>query len=115
MPYLVLLRDSRLRALFALSIAILLFVAAALYAGIGAVRDTLITHFDAYRGILATGTRTDLYLIPAVGLATLAVNAGLAAALYFRERFASLLIAFFCLAFSLLILIASFAIMSVNL
>jgi len=45
----------------------------------------------------------------------LALDMALASALYFRERFVSHLIAFAGLALSLLILIASFAIMSVNL
>lgn len=110
----VLIRDARLRTLFALSLAILLFTAAAVYVGIGSVRDPLITHFDAYRGIDAIGVRTDLFLIPATGIIVLFLNMALAAALYFRERFASQLIAFASLGLSLLILIASFVIMSVN-
>lgn len=110
----ILLRDARLRAFFALSLIVILFTLAAMYVRVGSVRDPLITHFDAFRGIDATGGRANFFLIPLIGLLALALNMGLASALYFRERFAAYLIAFATLGFSLLILIASFAIMSVN-
>ncbi|MBI2037234.1 MAG: hypothetical protein HYT14_02645 [Candidatus Liptonbacteria bacterium] len=115
MPNLVFVRDARLRALFGLSLAALLFTLAVMYAEIGTIRGPLIVHFDAYRGIDATGGRPDLFLLPVAGLLMLALDMALASALYERERFVSHLIAFAGLAFSLLILIASFAIMSVNL
>ena len=110
----ILLRDARLRAFFALSLTVILFTLAVMYVRVGSVRDPLITHFDAFRGIDATGGRANLFLIPLTGLLALALNMGLASVLYFRERFVAYLIAFATLGFSLLILIASFAIMSVN-
>lgn len=115
MPNLVLLRDAQLRALFALSLTAFLFTLAMMYVRVGDIRDLLIAHFDAYRGIDATGGRLDLFLMPLAGLFALVLNMALASALYFRERFAARLFAFASFALSLLILIASFAIMSVNL
>ncbi|OGY97330.1 MAG: hypothetical protein A2128_00520 [Candidatus Liptonbacteria bacterium GWC1_60_9] len=115
MPNLVFVRDPRLRTLFGLSLAVLLITLSIMYVRIGTIRGPLIAHFDSYRGIDATGGRLDIFLLPVVGLVMLALDMALASALYFRERFVSHLIAFAGLALSLLILIASFAIMSVNL
>jgi hypothetical protein len=115
MSFLVLIRDAYLRTLFALSFLLILFVFVALYASIGMSTETLlIVHFDAYRGIDLMGSRRDLFFIPSLGLIALFINSALASMLYFRERFASLLVAFASFASTLLILIAILVIISVN-
>ena len=74
----------------------------------------LIVHFDAYRGIDFLGNTSHIFGILGIAAAALILNAFLADELYWRERFLAYVFAYMTALFSLLILIAIFAIVSIN-
>jgi hypothetical protein len=84
------------------------------YIRLADVQNLLIIHFDSFRGIDFLGDKQDVFGILAVGLAVMTVNGFLANVFYYRERFFSYLLSFSSVVLSLLILIAVFAIISIN-
>ena len=74
----------------------------------------LVIHFDSFRGVDFFGNRADVFGILWVGLAINAVNFLLSYVFYEREKFLSLVISWFSVFFSLLILIAVSVIISIN-
>ena len=84
------------------------------YIRLADVQNLLIIHFDSFRGIDFLGEKSDIWGILGVNLAVLIANSWLAYALYYRERFWSYIFSFSSVVFGLLILIAVFAIISIN-
>ncbi len=99
---------------FAASIAFLLVALCVAYIAFADTGGLLIVHFDAYRGIDFLGNADNVFGIIAISAAAVAVNAFLADELYWRERFLAYIMAAAAALFSLLILIAVFAIVSIN-
>lgn len=79
------------------------------------VNDLLIIHFDNFHGLDFLGTKTNVFEIVSIGAFLVLMNAGLAKALYHRERFFSNILGSVSVLIAGLILIAVGVIVSVNL
>ncbi len=77
-------------------------------------RGLLIIHFDSFRGIDFLGDKGDVFKILGLGIIVLVINAVLAHEFYWKERFLSYVLSFGTAIFSLLILMAIIAIISIN-
>ncbi len=80
----------------------------------GGFHGLLIIHFDSFRGIDFLGDKSDVFKILGLGVIILAINAVLTHEFYWKERFLSYVLSFGTAIFSLLILMAVIAIISIN-
>ncbi len=90
-----------------------LFIRFAIY-NFSGFRGLLIIHFDSFRGIDFLGDKGDVFKILGLGIIVLVINAVLAHEFYWKERFLSYVLSFGTAIFSLLILMAIIAIISIN-
>ncbi len=74
----------------------------------------LIIHWDAFRGVDALGTASDLYEILIIALVTLAINLFLASAVFDKERFLSYVLGATGVVFAVLVFAAVLAIIKIN-
>ncbi|MBI4993950.1 hypothetical protein HZC33_03315 [Candidatus Wolfebacteria bacterium] len=107
-------KDKHLRAIFALSFLLLIFLTAVVFAKLRFVSAPLIIHFDAYGGIDFFGGKLEILGIIITSMVIVAINFLLADFLYYREKFLSYLLGIGSLGFVILILIAAGVIVSVN-
>lgn len=99
---------------FLVSGALLVTAFSLAYIHLAEIQSLLIVHFDSFRGIDFLGDKNDVYGMVGVGAIALLINSALANIFYFRERFLSYLLAFGTLVLTFLLLIAVFAILSIN-
>ncbi|HBT75211.1 TPA: hypothetical protein DEB29_04385 [Candidatus Wolfebacteria bacterium] len=77
-------------------------------------RESIVLHFDAYRGIDFVGGRIDLVGILLSAYIMLALNLLLADFLYARDRFFSYVLAFASLLLAMLFAVAMMIVYSIN-
>ena len=111
---LTLIKDIHLRAAAIICLVLNVIIFAAAYVSFAENTDLLVIHFDSYNGIDFLGTRINVLEFLIVSLVINIVNFSLATAFYYRERFLSRLLAYFSVFFSLLILISTAVIISIN-
>lgn len=111
---LTLIKDTHLRTAAIICLVLNVIIFAAVYVSFAENTDLLVVHFDSYKGIDFLGTRVDVLGFLMVSLAINVINFSLAAAFYNRERFLSRLFVYFSVFFSLLILISTAVIISIN-
>ena len=109
-----LIKDIHLRTAAIICLVLNVIIFAAAYVSFAENTDLLVIHFDNYNGIDFLGTRINVFGFLMVGLAINIINFSLAAAFYYRERFLSRLLIYFSAFFSLLILISTAVIISIN-
>lgn len=109
-----LIKDNYLRWALIASFMLLLISFSWAYVAFADVEHLLIIHFDSFRGIDFLGNRSDVFQILWLGLLVNIINFSLVAVFYWRERFLAYLIGYFSSVFSLLILIATAVIISIN-
>jgi hypothetical protein len=108
------IRDRYLLVVFSASWFLLVLNLILVYLQLGDITTPLIIHFDVYKGIDFLGSRKDVFGILASGATMLLINLLLAEFFYRRERFLSYILTFLSLILSILILIATSVIVSVN-
>ena len=108
------MRDKFIIFPFVTSLAILIAGFLIAYSNLAEIQNLLIIHFDSFRGIDFLGDKNDVFGILGMGVVVLIINSFLANAFYWKERFLSYLLSFSTAVFSLLLLIAVLAIISIN-
>lgn len=108
------INEKYLVALFAVAAVFLIAGFSAVYVEYADRAAPVIIHWDAFRGVDALGTASDLYEILAIAFMALLVNLFLASAVFDRERFLSYVLASAGLVFSVLVLAAVLAILKIN-
>jgi len=106
------IKDKYLRAVFGISLAVLIITSIIVFLKLRQIYNPLVIHFDAYSGIDFFGEKTNIFGILATTFAAIGINFFLADFLYNRERFLSYIFAFVSL--ELVILMAMSVIISVN-
>ncbi len=108
------INEKYLIALFIAALFFLIIGFSAVYVEYSDRASPLIIHWDAFRGVDALGTASDLYEILAIALMALLVNLFLASAVFDRERFLSYVLAGAGLVFGILVSTAVLAIIKIN-
>ncbi len=108
------LKDKYLRAVFGIVFFIFLLAVILCFVKFLTRTESVIVHFDIYKGIDVVGNKAEVFGILAVALVMLVINLFLANFTYDRERFLSYILSFGSLILSILFLIAVAVISSVN-
>ncbi|MBI4159924.1 hypothetical protein HY504_02035 [Candidatus Wolfebacteria bacterium] len=108
------LHDKYLRVVFGLAFAVLAGSVILIAWGLNPEARMFILHFTREQGADRFGTRLDVFGVPGVGIAIVAINLFLADFLYRRERFLSFLFGFGSFLLSVLLFIAVSVMVSVN-
>ena len=108
------IKDTYLRVVLAASFALHLIITALMSVKFISRRESIVLHFDTYRGIDFVGGRTDLFGALFFGFIVLALNFLLADFLYPRDRFFSYVLSFASLLLAILIAVAMMVVYSVN-
>lgn len=109
-----LIKDNYLRVVVGITIALHTIITVILLATFLPRRESIILHFDAYRGIDFVGGRLDLVGILLSGYVMLGLNFLLADFLYSRDRFFSYVLSFASLLLAILFAVAMTIVYSVN-
>lgn len=109
-----LVNDKYLRVVLAVTFALHTIISAIVLVKFLPRRESIVLHFDAYRGIDFVGGRLELVGILLSGFVMLALNFLLADFLYARDRFFAYVLSFASLLLALLFFVAMIVVYSVN-
>lgn len=109
-----LIKDNYLRVVLGVTLALHTIITAIMLVNFLPRRESIVLHFDAYRGIDFVGGRIDLVGVLLSGYVMLGLNFMLADFLYDRDRFFSYVLSFASLLLALLFAVAMMIIYSVN-
>lgn len=109
-----LVKDKYLRIVLAATVALHSIVSVIVLAKFLPRRESIILHFDTYRGIDFVGGRMDLFGIVLSAYVMFALNFALADFLYTRDRFFSYVLSFGSLLLAVLFTAALLIVYSVN-
>lgn len=108
------IKDTYLRVVVAITLALHTIITVILLATFLPRRESIILHFDTYRGIDFVGGRIDLVGILLSGYIMIGLNFLLADFLYSRDRFFSYVLSFASLLLAILFAAAMMIVYSVN-
>lgn len=108
------IKDKYLRVVLAVTFALHTIISVIALVKFLPRRESIVLHFDAYRGIDFVGGRIDLVGILLSGYVMLALNFLLADFLYSRDRFFSYVLSFASLLLAMLFAVAIMIVYSVN-
>ena len=108
------IKDTYLRGVLAASFSLHIVITVLMAVKFASRRETIVLHFDVYRGIDLVGGRVDLFGALFAGFVMIALNFLLADFLYTRDRFLAYLLSFASLLLAILIAVAMMVAYSVN-
>lgn len=114
MPIRNIIKDKYLRVVFIVSFSLLAIIIAVVLAKFLPRSESIVLHFDSYKGIDFVSSRLDLLGIMLSGVVMLALNFLLADFIYARDRFFAYLLSFASLLLSILFTVMLAIVYSVN-
>ncbi len=114
MPVSNIIKDKYLRVILAATFTLFAIIAIVVLVKFVPRSDSIVLHFDSYRGIDYVGGRFDLIGIMLSGLVMLSLNFLLADFLYARDRFFAYVLSFASLLLSILFTVMLTIVYSVN-
>ena len=108
------LKDKQINWVFAAGLLILIIGFILAFSSLRGAGNLLVIHFDSFNGADFFGNKSDVVDILILSVIIWLINLFLANEFYYRERFLSYFFAYSSLIFSILILLAINAIISVN-